>query len=70
LDSVEIQLADDLTSTSCESYSQNEDTIFTYFVKLEEAITSGAEGRKEPSGLTQDERAREDSMRGSVAAGH
>ncbi len=67
LDSVEIQLADD--NTSCESYSENEDTIYTYFVKLEEAITSGVDGRKEPSGLTAIEQAREDSSR-SMASGY
>lgn len=56
LESIEVQLTDD--NTSCESMSENEDTIFAYFVKFEDAIVS--EGPKEPSGLAELERQREE----------
>jgi hypothetical protein len=68
LESIEIQLADDST-LSCESYSENEDTIFTYFVKLEdafnEAVEGLVEGQKEPSGLTELEEERLRAERGT-----
>jgi hypothetical protein len=59
LESVEVQLADD--NASCESLSENEDTFYTYFVKFEDAL--GVEGAKEPSGLAEFEKQREESMR-------
>jgi len=62
LESIEVQLTDD--STSCESMSENEDTIFAYFVKFEDAIVP--EGRKEPSGLAEIEREREEKQKKSL----
>jgi len=59
LESVEVQLGDD--ATSCESLSENENTIFTYFVQFEDAL--GEEGPKEPSGLAEYEHQREESTR-------
>jgi len=59
LESVEVQLADD--NASCESLSENEDTFYTYFVKFEDAL--GVAGAKEPSGLAEFEKQREESMR-------
>lgn len=68
LESIEIQLSDDAT-VSGESLSENEDTIFAYFVKLEDAINNGvADGRKEPSGLTRLEDERENSLRSLASA--
>ena len=57
LESVEVQLADD--NISCESLSENEDTFYTYFVQFEDAL--GVEGPKEPSGLAELERQRQES---------
>jgi len=56
LGSVEVQLADDATSS--ESLSQNEDTLFAYF-KMDEIISTEP---KEASGLPELEQAREESM--------
>lgn len=64
LESIEVQLTDD--STSCESLSENEDTIYAYFVKLEDSIVP--EGRKEPSGLAELERQREDQQKLSLTS--
>jgi hypothetical protein len=64
LESVEVQLGED-DLTSCESLSENENTIFTYFVKFEDAL--GGEGRKEPSGLAEYEHQREESARSMMS---
>lgn len=58
LESVEVQLSDDITT--CESLSENEDTIFTYFVKLEDSLIP--DEPKEPSGLQEIERARKEAQ--------
>eukprot|EP00557_Chaetoceros_sp_GSL56_P005008 CAMPEP_0176496238 /NCGR_PEP_ID=MMETSP0200_2-20121128/11089_1 /TAXON_ID=947934 /ORGANISM="Chaetoceros sp., Strain GSL56" /LENGTH=291 /DNA_ID=CAMNT_0017894181 /DNA_START=747 /DNA_END=1622 /DNA_ORIENTATION=+ len=62
LESIEVRLTDD--STSCESLSENEDTIFAYFVKFEDSIIP--EGHKEPSGLAELERQRENQRKLSL----
>lgn len=64
LESIEVSLTDhDDGSLSAESYSENEDTIFTYFVKLEDTVLNAVDGKKEASGLTEVEREREDSIK-------